>query len=173
MRVQMLFSARTLIALFGVLAPIAVFSGGSAKGNHLLTAVEKSSIRAADGNPDTVCYYINSYYCNALNGTGGDSVTACGSATYPNCSGDCTNACNASATLSWACHEAENGPYGSCPNFPKNNGISCGVQSVGASCVGGTQSGLGFACYCTDGTPGMNPCGDANKKPTPLPGACG
>ena len=168
---QIVLSWRPMVS-FGLLAAVVILFSGAATGSHLLTMREKEAIRAADGTSEQqVCYYINSYYCQALNGTGsGSTVTACGGQSYPNCSGDCTNSCSQFTTTSYACQSVTNAGYKSCPTFEKNNDEGCGVQTTGATCTGNTSPTY---CYCTNGTSGQTSCGaQTNQKPNPFPPAC-
>jgi hypothetical protein len=155
-----------------ILAAGFAYLGAASTPNHLLSVREKTLILAADGGQQ--CYFINSYVCAALNGTGGVTVTACGQSTYPNCSGDCTNACSGGIS-SYSCWEDDtHGPYTQCPNFQiQQPPTSCGFRTAGANCTGGIPvGGTGYVCYCTNGTLTRTSCGNASAKPNRFPPAC-
>lgn len=160
-------SSNRVLIWVTLLVAAGLASAHCARGSgHVLTQAERDAILAADGPyDDDSCYYVQQWSCSALNSTGG--VTACGTATYPTCSGDCTNSC--SGTLnSWACWAEDDGPYGGCPAFaavlPQQ---TCGAKMTGTWCTG-TPS----YCYCNGGTPTQTQCGNLNGEPINAPPEC-
>ncbi len=154
------------VAMTLVVAALVGFASVAKGSNHLLSEREKQSILASYAFFKPPCWYIGSYNCASMSGSGGP-LTGCGQGSGAFCSGSCTNSCNLQTNTSWACVEGNgNGPYGACPTFTAGAG-TCGFQTNNSNCVS-----VNNVCLCSGGNNTTTACGNTQAEPTKYPGPC-